>query len=231
MKLKKILTVLAAAYALVCLLQAFETAPPDAEPSQGWTLSAWNDLGMHCMDEDFSIFAILPPFNTINAQLVDLNGDRMTDTSGVHLYYQSAIDPDGSETHSSSTGTNFWEHEEDLFGGQIAEDTGLFGAEMPGPSNTPREMEWKASHNWWTGEGIPIIPHDKFGDKNAYPLIRVTARSAGGDLIVSYTYTLDPNGNRTGLDFDQPLMPNRAGKRLHRLHRRPELTKSINHMN
>jgi hypothetical protein len=189
MKLKRILAGLAAVYTLVCILWALDLAPPDPEPSEGWTLTAWNDLGMHCMDEDFSIFAILPPFNTINAQLIDLNGDRVTGADGVHLYYQSAVDPGGSETHSSATGTNFWDHEDDLFGGQIAEDTGLFGAEMPGPSNTPREMEWRADHDWWTGEGIPIIPHDKFGDKNAYPLIRVTARNGAGDLLAETMVT------------------------------------------
>jgi len=26
----------------------------------GWKVVAWNNLGMHCMDADFSVFAILP---------------------------------------------------------------------------------------------------------------------------------------------------------------------------
>jgi len=30
---------------------------------QLWTVLGWNDLGMHCMDSDYSLFAILPPFN------------------------------------------------------------------------------------------------------------------------------------------------------------------------
>jgi hypothetical protein len=29
--------------------------------STGWKVIAWNNLGMHCMDADFSVFAILPP--------------------------------------------------------------------------------------------------------------------------------------------------------------------------
>ncbi len=32
-------------------------------------------------------------------------------------------------------------------------------------------------------------------------------RTAGGSVIASYTYTLDPNGNRTGLGYTQPLLP------------------------
>ena len=29
--------------------------------SQRYILLGWNDLGMHCMDGDYSIYAILPP--------------------------------------------------------------------------------------------------------------------------------------------------------------------------
>ena len=31
---------------------------------------ATNDLGMHCVDADFSVFSILPPYNVVNAQVV-----------------------------------------------------------------------------------------------------------------------------------------------------------------
>ena len=29
-----------------------------------YALIAWNDLGMHCIDHDYSVFAILPPTTT-----------------------------------------------------------------------------------------------------------------------------------------------------------------------
>ena len=29
---------------------------------------------MHCMDADFSVFSILPPYNTIQAQVIDPAG-------------------------------------------------------------------------------------------------------------------------------------------------------------
>jgi len=40
------------------------TTPP---PTASTVVLAANDLGMHCMDREFSIFSILPPFNVINA--------------------------------------------------------------------------------------------------------------------------------------------------------------------
>jgi hypothetical protein len=49
------------------------TTPP---PTASTVVLAANDLGMHCMDREFSIFSILPPFNVINAQVIghDANG-------------------------------------------------------------------------------------------------------------------------------------------------------------
>ena len=39
--------------------------------AEEWQVIGWNDLGMHCMDgTDFSVFSILPPFNTIHAQVI-----------------------------------------------------------------------------------------------------------------------------------------------------------------
>jgi len=31
-------------------------------------LIGWNNLGMHCMDDDYSVFTILPPYNVVDAQ-------------------------------------------------------------------------------------------------------------------------------------------------------------------
>jgi hypothetical protein len=171
------------------LWRAAADTPADPEPSQGWTLTTWNDLGMHCMDEDFSVFAILPPFNTLNAELIDKNGDRVTGTNGITVYYEAATDPDGSETKTSVPQTNFWEFAEKLFGTNLPDDTGLIGNAMPGISNTPQPMLWNADHSWWTAEGIPLIPKNKFGDAQAYPLVRVTARNSAGTLLADTLVT------------------------------------------
>ncbi len=43
-----------------------------ADPFSGrnYTILAWNDLGMHCTQDDFSYFLILPPFNTVHVQVI-----------------------------------------------------------------------------------------------------------------------------------------------------------------
>lgn len=52
----------------------------------------YNELGMHCMNEDFPELAILPPFNTLRAALVrrgfepDIITTRSRHTAGLHRF-------------------------------------------------------------------------------------------------------------------------------------------------
>jgi len=56
---------------LVAALAAVLIAPRSLAASA--VLVGWNNLGMHCMDSDSSVFSILPPYNTVEAQLI-VNG-------------------------------------------------------------------------------------------------------------------------------------------------------------
>ena len=41
-------------------------ARKDANAANGtYKILAWNDLGMHCYNRDFSDLAVLPPYNTL----------------------------------------------------------------------------------------------------------------------------------------------------------------------
>ena len=44
----------------------------------------WNNLGMHCMDSDYSVFSILPPYNTIESQLI-VGGKLVTNSTPLNL--------------------------------------------------------------------------------------------------------------------------------------------------
>jgi hypothetical protein len=60
----------------------------------GYKLIGWNDLGMHCQDgKDYSIFAVLPPFNTIHAHLIDAAGRLVSTDIGYTIGYQAVSDP------------------------------------------------------------------------------------------------------------------------------------------
>jgi len=71
---------------------------------------AFNDLGiMHCMDRDVSILSILPPFNALNAQVIErgTNGmPELLDDTQVELRYSAVKDRSGSINSSSVDKTN-----------------------------------------------------------------------------------------------------------------------------
>jgi hypothetical protein len=152
----------------------------------GAQLFAWNDLGMHCMDSDFSVFTLLPPFNDLNAQL--LVGGKLAST-GYSLTYESAADPNTGSINTSSSGkTNFWDWAISLFGGPSTPDVGLTG--NPAPSTTPAPLAWSTAFGWFEATGIPITPKDDNLQLNAYPLVKVTARDGAGRQIASTTSVL-----------------------------------------
>lgn len=149
-----------------------------AQAEETWKIIGWNDLGMHCMDADYSVFSILPPYNTVHAHAIDLQGNLVTDpvAAGISVTFEAVADPSGSINTTSAHKTNFWEHVGDLFGASPPVDQGLTGTLMPGPLNQPQPMEFDAAFNWFTGEGIPITSYDDGYKTNTYPMVRLVLR-------------------------------------------------------
>ena len=52
-----------------------------------YVVIGWNDLGMHCYDLDYSVMAVLPPYNTLWAQVVHRGDPPEILTSGVEVEY------------------------------------------------------------------------------------------------------------------------------------------------
>ena len=181
---------------LVALVLVAATPIAFAQDS-GYTLVGWNDLGMHCMDADYSVFSILPPYNTIHAQLINPSGDLVTNPSGFTVTYEAVADPAGSINISSIGKTNFWDWVTQLFGASPAPDEGLAGNGMPGSVNTPQPMHFDSEFVWFTGEGIPITPYDDAGRKYYYPMMRLVARNSGGDILATTRIVLPVSDEMT----------------------------------
>jgi len=150
--------------------------------TSSYTLVAWNDLGMHCMDSDYSVFSILPPYNNLHAQLVNSSTGKLV-TSGVSVTYEATADPDGSMNSISSTKTNFWQYAQKLFGAVLEDDVGLAGNRMA--SGTPQPLSLDSTTLMFKAEGIPITPLDNSRNKNTYPLVKVVARDSTGKQLAT----------------------------------------------
>ncbi|QDU65168.1 Ig-like domain-containing protein [Engelhardtia mirabilis] len=167
-------------------------APPAPAQAGGPNrIVAWNDLGMHCIDPDFSVFVILPPYNNIHTQLMS-GGQLVTSGIGISITYEAIADPQGSINSTSIGKTNFWDYEEAVFGVDLPLDEGLAGYSMPGPNNVPQGMDYDPTWEWHAAEGIPLTPFDDAGQKNPYPLFRIVARNTQGQVLAS-TVTTVPN--------------------------------------
>jgi len=178
---------------IILMLVLFSTVSRAEE----WQVVGWNDLGMHCMDgTDFSVFSILPPYNTIHAQVVH-NGALVTSAAGLTVTYEAVADPDGSINTTSADKINFWEHATAMFGAQPSNDVGLAGAAMPGVANAPQHMEFEAPHSWFTAEGIPISPFDDAGQVNYYPMMKIVVRDSVGTLLASSRIVLPVSDEMT----------------------------------
>lgn len=158
------------------------------------TLLGWNNLGMHCMDSDYSVFSILPPYNTIETQLI-VAGKLVTNGTGYTVTYQAVVDPAGSFNSTAMGKGNFYANATALFGATLAPEGGLAGWSMPGVSNIPQSMLFETTNqpapgvsthaNWFRAEGIPLSPYDDAHIKNPYPLMRLIARNTANQPLAT----------------------------------------------
>jgi hypothetical protein len=148
-----------------------------AIPAEGMThvILAWNDLGMHCAQDDYSHFLILPPFNTLHVQVVQRGGGIVT--SGITVSYAFP------KKANSALRTNFWTWATayDLagkYGWNVTPNVGITGTPLAG------DMVLDKNGLGFVATGIPVTPWDDDGtwDPYAKALITVTETATGNVL-------------------------------------------------
>ena len=168
--------------------------------TSAFTVVAWNDLGMHCVDgKDYSIMSILPPYNNLHAHVINASTGKQV-TSGVTLTYEAMADPSGSINTTSSTKTNFWSYVQALYGAAPRPNYGLNlydpATSNPTPSTRPAPMKFNSTRGWFEAEGLPITPYDDSSTdtapkKNFYPMVKVVAKDSRGRQL-AWTQTVLP---------------------------------------
>jgi hypothetical protein len=168
-----------------------------------YRILAANDLGMHCVDADFSVFSILPPYNVVNAQVLRRSSSGMpvvVDASAVQLSYEAVTDASGSRNSTSLGGkTNFWQYAERVYGASLAPGQGLKGLYMPADATdlSQRSLSWSAGEGLFKAEGVPILPTDDAGRVNRYPLLRLVAKEQSSGRSVANLDVVLPVSDET----------------------------------
>jgi hypothetical protein len=160
---------------------------------------AFNNLGMHCYDSDYTVFSVLPPFNTVNAQVVRVGSGAtlpaILDQTQAKVFFRAIPDPSGSINTTSKGKTNFWDNVLPLFGASLPVDVGLVGVKMPGPGNVAQPFPTAAFDpviKWFSAEGIPITAWDNRHKKNSYPLMGIQPFDLSSVIVPAKTPVVLP---------------------------------------
>lgn len=147
-----------------------------------YTVLGYNELGMHCMNEDFSEICILPPFNTLRAQVIDRSGEEpRIVTQGVTLSYSI---PGNTK---SSNKTNFWDYAQKLFGmpHPLLSDVGLTGNTLSGLMTVTPDNDWSVT-------GIPITPLTDKMQNDPFQLSQIVVRQNSTGNTMATTKAVVP---------------------------------------
>ena len=130
-----------------------------------YIILAWNNLGMHCYNPDFSDMAILPPYNTLWAQVIKVGDTPQIVTSGITVEYSFPDNTYSAGIRGHPDKTNFWKYAGELFNlsAPLPPNIGLTGKGLSG------SMDLEGDH--YIAEGIPLTEYrdQDAVNQRAYP--------------------------------------------------------------
>ncbi|HEY4743458.1 MAG TPA: cytochrome c, partial [Desulfuromonadaceae bacterium] len=134
-----------------------------AKNNAKYVVFAWNDLGMHCANPSYDSAVILPPYNTVWAQVLQRGNPPKVVTAGLSVEYRVV-----NNTKSSTKGLfgQFWHYCQKLFGATLAVDTGLNLVDPTIHNSLSGKMVAKGDH--FQVNGIPVTPIDDSGVWNPF---------------------------------------------------------------
>ncbi len=157
-------------------------------PGQGlnYVVLAWNDLGMHCLNPSYDKAVILPPYNTIWAQVVKRGNPPQLVTAGISVQYR--IEGNTYSYGKRSYG-QFWDNAGALFGASsLLRDHGLNLVEPSISNGLSGAMVARGTH--FAADGIPLVPVDDAGNWNPYQVAVVSVKDASGKVLVETRATV-----------------------------------------
>jgi hypothetical protein len=154
-----------------------------------YVVLAWNDLGMHCYNRDFQNLAVLPPYNTLWAQVIRMGNPPQVVTSGITVTY-------GFTDNTYSVGkSNFWTYDQQLFGVNLPNNVGLKGKGLSGT------LDLRGDH--FVAEGIPLTEFPDSAPATPYPyqLSTIIVRDTGTNAELARATVVAPVSTEMHCDY------------------------------
>ena len=137
-----------------------------------YVVLAWNDLGMHCDQDDYSYFMILPPYNTLHAQVIERGGEgAKVLTSGITVSYYFP------KKTNTALHTNFWQYAAQYGWANLPVNTGISGTKLSG------NMAVDSNNLGFVAAGIPLSPYDDDGTWDPYGTAVLTVKDSSGNVL------------------------------------------------
>ncbi len=144
---------------------------------------AWNDLGLHCLNDTYDSAVILPPYNTVWAQVIERGDPPRLVTTGIKVEFELEVN---SYSYGKRSYGQFWDTFPDVFGplgfDAPPRDEGLTGTGLYG------EMERAGDH--FIAEGIPVVPVYDSGQWDPYQTAVIRVRDSKGAEVASTMVTV-----------------------------------------
>lgn len=105
---------------LLIIFMIFNTSCEEDEnsnlPAAGsdYVVFAWNNLGMHCLNPTCDELVILPPYNTVEVQVIKRGDPPRIITTGVNVEFSIV---NNTYSFGKSEYGGFWTYFTDIFGG------------------------------------------------------------------------------------------------------------------
>jgi hypothetical protein len=163
------------------------TIPPFDVEADEYTLLTWNDLGMHCISDGDKWFVLLPPANTLEAQLIKRGPTPEIITENVELSYKVE---DGFANPAKHI--DFWKYAEYYFGNKLKKNIGLSGNGLQG------QFHFDSKRNGFIAEMIPVAPYNDNGDYNPYPQFYIEAKDKITGKVLASTKAVAPVSTEMG---------------------------------
>jgi len=159
-----------------------------------YVVFAWNDLGMHCLNPTYDSAVILPPYNTVFAQVVKRGSPPQIVTNNLEVEYSIV---NNTKSYGKRDFGQFWDNSKKLFGIELVHDTGL-NLEDPGIHNSLSGM-MVSKDDHFVVNGIPVTPVDDSGTWNPYQVAEIIVKDSSGSVLAQ-TRTTVPTSDEIHCD-------------------------------
>jgi hypothetical protein len=161
------------------------TTPVVPAQNSAFVVMAWNDLGMHCLNPTYDTAVVLPPYNTIHAQVIRRGDPPQVVTSGLTVQYAVV---NNTYSYGKRSYGQFWDFMLQLFGVTLAHDTGLNLVDAGVHNSLSGTMVAKTGY--FSADGIPLTPVDDSNVWNPYQVVQITVKDGSGATVAQTRATI-----------------------------------------